>query len=82
MFDASGGRARIVSIISAGTEEADGTMAFGMELPGAGGRPEGRAAARDGGVTGRPRPRPCADDPAIGQPAMAAATSGRAFVKP
>lgn len=34
VFDTSGGRARIVSIISSGTKEADGTMAFGMELPG------------------------------------------------
>lgn len=34
VFDSSGGRARIVSIISAGHKDEDGTVAFGMELPG------------------------------------------------
>ncbi len=34
VFDVSGGRARIVSIISAGHKDADGTLAYGMELPG------------------------------------------------
>lgn len=33
VFDRSQGRARIVSIISAGGESADGTVAYGMELP-------------------------------------------------
>jgi protease YdgD len=33
VFDVSGGRARIVSVISAGRKEADSTLAFGMELP-------------------------------------------------
>jgi protease YdgD len=34
VFDRSQGRARIVSIISAGRKEDGGTVAFGMELPG------------------------------------------------
>ncbi len=34
VFDLSGGRGRIVSIISAGRKEGGGTVAFGMELPG------------------------------------------------
>jgi protease YdgD len=34
VFDASGGRARIVSIISAGHKAEGGTLAYGMELPG------------------------------------------------
>ncbi len=33
VFDATGGRARIVSIISAGYADADGTQSYGMELP-------------------------------------------------
>ncbi|PZQ96672.1 MAG: trypsin [Cereibacter sphaeroides] len=33
VFDRSGNRARIVSIISAGRKDAEGTIAFGMELP-------------------------------------------------
>lgn len=33
VFDRSQGRARIVSIISAGTKDGSGTVAFGMELP-------------------------------------------------
>ena len=32
VFDRSQGRARIVSIISAGTRDESGTIAFGMEL--------------------------------------------------
>ena len=34
VFDRSEGRARIVSIISAGHKDAEGTLAYGMELPG------------------------------------------------
>lgn len=33
VFDVSGARARIVSVISAGQKDAEGTLAFGMELP-------------------------------------------------
>jgi protease YdgD len=33
VFDMSGGRARIVSVISSGSQDGGGTVAFGMELP-------------------------------------------------
>jgi protease YdgD len=51
VFDVSGGRARIVSVISAGRKDDDGTVAFGMELPELLG--ELKSALRAGrGVTG------------------------------
>jgi protease YdgD len=51
VFDVSDGRARIVSVISAGRKDDDGTVAFGMELPEMLG--ELKAALRAGrGVTG------------------------------
>jgi protease YdgD len=34
VFDRSGNRARIVSVISAGRKDGDGTIVYGMELPG------------------------------------------------
>lgn len=52
VFDASEGRARIVSIISAGHKDGSGTLAYGMKLPGL--LSDLKAALRSGrGVMGR-----------------------------
>ena len=58
VFDRSGGRARIVSIISAGNKDADGVVAFGMELPGLLGDLKAalRVASQPGAATGPSAP--------------------------
>ncbi|MDJ0823975.1 MAG: serine protease [Rhodobacter sp.] len=74
VFDRSGGRARIVSLISAGSRATDGVVAFGMELPAAVAQLQ-RALRTGNGVSTGVR-KPTAEELAR------RATGGAKFVRP